>query len=230
MMNWWKTSFLIPVYIDGCFVIAAAWQAAEGMEELKRLKREFNTEHLRVRTMKVFMDGTLKIHTAARVTPYEDTGTTGFTAFNKEELTELIKSLNEEDMDLHLHTVGEAASRVVLDAVEQAKKDLGDDYRVKVTCAHLWVQDDADMDRFVKLGVFANYSPWWHSGNVGGNPIELWISVIGPERASKMYRCKTLWDSGALVTWSSDEIFYGDFLTWSPYLAMEVGMTRWLNE
>ncbi|MBR3244501.1 MAG: hypothetical protein IKF90_17730 [Parasporobacterium sp.] len=65
---------------------------------------------------------------------------------------------------------------------------------------------------------------------MGGNPIELWISVIGPERASKMYRCKTLWDSGALVTWSSDEIFYGDFLTWSPYLAMEVGMTRWLNE
>ena len=34
-----------------------------------------------------------------------------------------------------------------------------------------------------------------------------------------MYRCKTVWDTGALVTWSSDEIFYGDFKTWSPYLA-----------
>jgi predicted amidohydrolase YtcJ len=45
-----------------------------------------------------------------------------------------------------------------------------------------------------------------------------------------MYRCKTLWDSGALVTWSSDEVFYGDFKNWSPYLAMEVGMTRWINE
>ena len=45
-----------------------------------------------------------------------------------------------------------------------------------------------------------------------------------------MYRCKTLWDSGALVTWSSDEIYYSDFINWSPYLAMEVGMTRWINE
>lgn len=32
--------------------------------------------------------------------------------------------------------------------------------------------------------------------------------------------------SGALVTWSSDEVFYGDFRNWSPYLAMEIGMTR----
>lgn len=45
-----------------------------------------------------------------------------------------------------------------------------------------------------------------------------------------MYRCKTLWDSGALVTWSSDNVAYGDFMTWSPYLGMEVGMTRNLTE
>lgn len=35
--------------------------------------------------------------------------------------------------------------------------------------------------------------------------------------------------SGALVTWSSDEVFYGDFRNWSPYLAMEIGMTRWIK-
>ncbi len=45
-----------------------------------------------------------------------------------------------------------------------------------------------------------------------------------------MFRCKTIWNTGALVTWSSDEVFYGDFKNWSPYLAMEVGMTRWINE
>ena len=64
----------LPVYVDGCYVIAAAWQVKEGMEELRRFRREFNTEHLKVHTMKVFMDGTLKIHTAAMVRPYADTG------------------------------------------------------------------------------------------------------------------------------------------------------------
>ena len=88
----------------------------------------------------------------------------------------------------------------------------------------------ADLDRFAKLGVTANFTPWWHSGNVGGNPIEYWPTFIGEKRAHSMFRCKTMWDSGALVTWSSDEVFYGDFWNWSPYLAMEIGMTRWINE
>ena len=46
-----------------------------------------------------------------------------------------------------------------------------------------------------------------------------------------MYRSKTVWDSGAVVTWSSDDVaYYEDFGTWNPYLGMEVGMTRWDNE
>ena len=45
-----------------------------------------------------------------------------------------------------------------------------------------------------------------------------------------MYRCRTVWDTGALVSWSSDDISYGDFKTWSPYLGMEVGMTRMTSE
>jgi len=199
------------------------------MKELKRFRREFNTEHLKVHTMKVFIDGTLNIHTAAMVTPYADTHMTGSTAFTKEELAELLKLLNEEELDLHLHTVGDAASRVVLDGVELARKELGDDYRVKVTCSHLEVQDDADLLRFAELGVFANYTPWWHAGGTG-DPVEPLIPLLGEERATHMFRCKTLWDSGALVTWSSDNIIYEDFSCWNPYLGMEVGMTRQITE
>ena len=210
----------LPVYIDGCYVIASVREMEEGLKELKRFNSEYNTEHLKVHTMKVFMDGTRKIHTAAMVTPYSDTGTTGSTAFSKEELAELLKALNETGMDLHLHTVGERASQVVLDGVELARKELGDDYHVRVTCAHLELQDDADLPRFAELGVIANYTPWWHSGDKATD-----IPLHG-DKADKMFRCKTLWDSGALVTWSCDNIVFGDFMNWSPYLGMEIGMTR----
>ena len=202
----------------------------EVVEAVKRFRQKFDSEHLNVHTFKVFMDGTLRIETAAQVTPYIDTNKRGATTFSKEEVAEVMKLLNEAGLDFHAHTVGEQSSRTVLDGVELAKKELGDKFRVRATCAHLEIQDDADMDRFAKLGVTANYSPWWHAGCTGGNPFEVWSSLLGKERANKMYRSKTMWKTGANVTWSSDNIIYGDFATWNPYLGMEIGMTRYIND
>ena len=211
----------LPVYIDGCYMLTNPHKTQQALKELKRFNREYNTEHLKVHTLKILMDGTQKIHTAAQVTPYADTHETGYTTFDARGIADVIKQLNEMGMDLHVHTVGERASRLVLDGVELARKELGDSFRVRVTCAHLEIQDDADLDRFAKLGVIANFTPWWHAGDPS-----LLAPLLGMERASKMFRCKTLWDSGALVTWSSDNVAYIDFVTWSPYLGMEVGMTR----
>ena len=211
----------LPIYIDGSLVVNAERDAKEGLEEVKRFHREYDTEHLKVHTMKVFMDGTQKIHTAAMVTPYADIGTTGVTAFSAEGMCELLKDLNAAGLDLHLHSVGERASRTVLDGVEMARKELGDGYHVRVTCAHLEIQDDADLSRFAKLGVNANYTPHWHAGDIKESS-----GWLGAERAAKQFRCKTVWDTGALVAWSSDNITFEDFTTWNPYLGMEIGMTR----
>lgn len=220
----------LPVYIDGSIALTNPRRMKEVVEEVKRFRQKFDSKHLNVHTFKVFMDGTLRIETAAQVTPYIDTHKRGATTFTKEEVAEVMKLLNDAGLDFHAHNVGEQSSRTVLDGVELARKELGDKFRVRVTCAHLEIQDDADIDRFAKLGVTANYTPWWHAGCTGGNPFEIWRSLLGEERANKMYRSKTMWNTGANVTWSSDNIIYGDFSTWSPYLGMEVGMTRNINE
>ena len=215
----------LPVYVDGSLVVNAERDAKEGLEEVKRFHREYDTEHLKVHTMKIFMDGTQKIHTAAMVTPYVDVNTLGTTAFSAEGICELLKNLNEAHLDLHLHTVGERASRTVMDGYEMAKKEMGDSLKVRVTCAHLEIEDDADLDRFAKLGVIANFTPHWHAGDPSYS-----ASWLGEERSRKQFRCKTVWDTGALVAWSSDNIVFADFTTWNPYLGMEVGMTRLITE
>ena len=112
--------------------------------------------------------------------------------------------------------------------MELAQKELGDDFHVRVTCAHLEIQADEDLERFAKLGVFANYTPWWHAGNIEGTPLSTWQTMLGEKRANSMYRSKTMWDTGAVVTFSSDEVFFG--YNWSPYFGMEVGMTRNITE
>jgi hypothetical protein len=63
---------------------------------------------------------------------------------------------------------------------------------------------------------------------MGGEPVHAWRELLGEKRALSMYRCKSLWDSKATVTFSSDEVFFGD--NWSPYLGMEVGMTRHITD
>ena len=215
----------LPVYIEGCYILTNPYKLKEVMENLKRYNLEYTTEHLKVHTFKLIMDGTLGNRTAALVSPYEGTNEMGTTTFDAQQIADILKELNAEGFDIHVHTVGDRASRIILDGVELAKKELGDSFRVRVTCAHLEIQDDADLPRFAKLGVIANYTPSWHAEDMA-----TMTGLLGTERAARKYRCKTLWDTGALVTWSSDNCEYGDFVRWSPYLGMEVGMTRTITE
>ena len=208
----------LPVYIDGSIALTNPKKMKEVVENVKRFRQKFDSEHLNVHTFKVFMDGTLRIETACQVTPYIDTNKKGSTTFSKEEVAEVMKLLNEAGLDFHAHTVGEGSSRTVLDGVELARKELGDNFHVNVTCAHLEVQDDADIERFAKLGVTANYSPWWHAGCTGGNPYEIWSSLdiflLAPLPMESI----------------PENITYGEFTTWNPFLGMEVGMTRYIGE
>jgi hypothetical protein len=88
----------LPVYVDGCYILTNPRKVKEALEETKRFNREFTTEHLKVHTLKILMDGTLKIETAAMITPYVDTGLSGATPFNAQELAEILKELNKEDL------------------------------------------------------------------------------------------------------------------------------------
>ena len=218
----------LPISIEGSYSIYDPALLPGAVEELKRYHREFDTEHVKVRTMKIMMDGTLGIRTACLVNPYTDTGTKGATVISTEQLTGLLLDLNKNGFDLHVHTVGEGAVRTVLDATEKARKILGDDFRVNVTCAHIEIMCDEDLGRFAELKVYANFSPFWHGGNCISGGFEKAVSFLGEERARKMYRSKTLWDTGATVTWSSDSVMFNDFTldTWNPFVGIQMGMMR----
>lgn len=57
-----------------------------------------------------------------------------------------MKELNEEDLDIHLRTIGDAASGTVSDAAEIVRNESGERFHIKVTCAHLEVQADEDLN------------------------------------------------------------------------------------
>ena len=215
----------LPVMVDASYMVYDPAQVPNAIEELVRQHNKFKTEHVQLNTLKILLDGTLNIRTACMVEPYEDTHTRGGRLFNEYQIADFIKELNKLGFNLHVHCVAEGSVRTVLDAVELARKELGDAYRVKVTIAHIEIMTDEDIPRFKELGVFPNFTPWWHSGCCVSGGYKQAKKFLG-ERADKMYRSKSVWNTGAKVTWSSDSTSFGDFSTWDPMLGFEIGITR----
>ena len=217
----------LPIYVDASYMVYdPIGQGPGAIAELVRQHNKFNTEHVKVNTLKLLFDGTQNIRTACMYEPYIDTHTSGGRIFDENQVAAFLKELNRLGFNLHTHCVGDGAVKTVLDGVELAKNELGDDFKVKVTIAHNEIMRDEDIPRFKELGVTANFTPWWHSGASISGGFKVAKEFLGEERAKKMYRCKSLWDTGAMVTWSSDTIQFGEFLDWNPMLGFEVGMTR----
>ena len=94
-----------------------------------------------------------------------------------------------------------------------------------MTCAHDEVLRPEDVDRFRELGIVANFTPSWNGGNCGSEP-ENMQKLLGPERGLRTLQSRTVFDTGAVVSFSSDEVELHNLDRWSPFWGMEVGMTR----
>jgi len=215
----------LPLRYFGTYQIFTPERAKTAISEVRRYRSEYGGQLLQFNSVKLFMDGISANQSAAYLEPYVgNTDYVGATMLSVEELRDLLLELNEEKLDLLVHTIGDLAVRTVLDAVEAAQAIAKDDFYPRVTMAHLVLIDPVDLPRIKKLGVIANFTPWWF----GVSPNDVVEALLGEERYSKMYPVKTVFDSGARVTFSSDEWWGGDMLATyiSPYLGMQVGHTR----
>ena len=214
----------LPIRYEATYIINTPEKADIAVKEFKRYKSLYETDNIKFKTIKIMFDGTHRAHTAKLVEPYHDTGGTGGTMVSEERLYRLMSELNREGIDLHAHTVGEGASKMVLDCAERIIREQGE-LKIHVTLAHLETQRDEDIPRFRELGITANFTPHWHGGNDYGTA-EQNAELLGTWRAEHLFRAKSMMDSGANVTFSSDEVTLQLLDRWNPFLGIETGHTR----
>ncbi len=213
----------LPVNYHGAYTLFLPAEADTAVESLKQLAKEFNSEKVKIDTLKIFYDGVLETRTAALSEDYLDTpGNSGDVLLSREQVHQIILQLDTEGFNLHMHAVGDRATSTLLNAVEDAHYSLGRPPHITITICHLEVVNNLDFARFKKLGVIANFTPHWHTG-----PVDDLQRAIG-ERALNMQRAQTLISDGAIVTFSSD---ITDAYEWkteraNPYLGMQVGHNR----
>lgn len=175
-------------------------------------------------TIKFFADGVLESGTGALLEPYCDCPhSKGMPNWDPAELNLAVAAVDALGFSPHIHAIGDAAVRMALDAIEHANSVNGARDR-RATIAHTQLVDDADIDRFVQLGVIANFEPYWAKYDAWQT--ELTAPRLGPDRTDRQYMIRTILDTGAPISFGSD----WPVTTFAPLAGIQVAVTRQMTE
>ena len=154
------------------------------------------------RTVKIFADGVIEAGTGALLEPYTDAPhSCGIANWERDELVEAACAFDADRFQLHIHAIGDAGVRLALDAVEEVTRRNGVRDRRPVI-AHTQLIHPDDLERFVALGVVANFEPLWAQQSLVMT--DLTEPRLGPERSARQYQIATLLQLGATVSFGSD--------------------------
>ncbi|WP_348787073.1 amidohydrolase [Leifsonia sp. NPDC080035] len=177
---------------------------AELGDALIQHREELTGEHHRPDFIKIFLDGTPPAHSGAFLEPYlpaEGYGPHfhGETTMPADELLGWLRRTAAQGISAKIHCSGDAAVRMVLDAVQAVRADGHTEPLYQV--AHGQFIAEEDLPRFAQLGVAADISPFlWFPGVIADA-----LSTVRPaEEVAGLQPNRSLIDSGALVAGGSD--------------------------
>lgn len=189
------------------------------------ISERFSSEHVHTRFAKIFLDGVpTGSRSAVMLQPYLlnaefSEPTTGMLMVTPEVLAEDIAALDSNGFTVKIHTAGDGAVRIALDAIEQVRKRNGPS-GLRHELAHAGYIDPADVPRFVELNVTADLSPYlWFPRPI----IDAIVGAVG-DRAYHYWPIKDLLALGANVGIGSD--WPSAAASMNPWPALEGMITR----
>jgi len=139
--------------------------------------------------------------------------------FDPERLKQLVSKLDGAGFQVHIHALGDRAVRTALDAHEATEKINGR-HDARHHIAHLQVVNADDYPRFQKLGVIANFQPFWCQRDE--YVVKLTEPKLGPERSKRLYPIRSIAKTGAVIAAGSD----WPVSSMNPLDAIQVAVTR----
>jgi hypothetical protein len=166
----------------------------------RELRDRYKTPKFRFGAVKGFVDGVIEAKTAAVFEPYPGGGT-GLPNWTPEELNRTVALYDKQGFQVFLHAIGDRGIHMAVDAYEYAAKANGPrDRRDRVE--HIEAPRFEDVTRFKPLGIIASTQPLFMYPNK--NHLEVYVPMLGPDRAKRAMAFKTIDDSGAVQAFGSD--------------------------
>jgi predicted amidohydrolase YtcJ len=192
--------------------------------ELVERGRAATRGNVRATIVKIMADGVVENCSCALLEPYADPGAyppghRGLSYVGDDVLRSAVTALDAEGFQVHMHAIGDRATRDALDAVEAARVANGPSHN-RHHVAHLQFVHPDDVPRFGALGVIANMQSLWAC--MDPQMSELTLPRVGAERMGWQYPFGDLARTGATLAGGSD----WPVSTPNPLLEMEVAVTR----
>jgi len=196
-------------------------KSVEQIQSLIDERKKNSGELFQTNSAKLFVDGVVEGSTAYLKEPYNhQPDSYGELLWNIDSLNKMCSALDKEKFQIHVHSIGDAATSVTLYTFAFAEFQNGKrDSRNSIT--HLQLVDSSDIKRFKELGVIAVPQPYWFSKDDYYYNIQ--VPYLGQKRADEEYPMKSFFDKGVVVASSSD---YPVTIPCNPLEAIQYGITR----
>lgn len=192
----------LTLRVAGACLVTAADTVESMLARLRAMRAAHGGRDFHLNAAKFFLDGGLENRTAALLAPYADAqGGNAPLMFTQAQIDAMFTALDAERFQIHVHCIGDAATRAALDGFQAARAANGD-WPSLHQIAHCQMVDPADFARFAALGVMANLQPLWACYD----PIipDDTMAMIGEARAPHTYAFRSLIDAGAPYCINSD--------------------------
>ncbi|MBP3232593.1 MAG: amidohydrolase family protein [Anaerovibrio sp.] len=162
-----------------------------------------NSKHYKLIGAKVFCDGVVEAHTAWLLDDYLDKpGYRGVSRFDDhKKMVRLIKAAEKHNMNVHVHSIGDASTKAWIDAFAEAEEATGN-FDMRNALAHLHIVRKEDVKRIADYNIMAVAGMMW----VGKEPgiFEQEVAYVGQEKAERAYPIKSIIDYGGVLGSHSD--------------------------
>ncbi len=173
------------------------------MDRIVEDAKKYNSKHFKIIGAKVFCDGTIEQHTAWMLEDYlDEPGYRGVSRFDDhDKMVRLVKAASERKMNVHVHAIGDAASKAWTDAFAEAEEATGD-FDMRNAIAHLQAVRPEVIRRIGEYNIVAVCALMWVEKTY--NDYDVVVKYLGEELADRNYPVKSFMDSGAVVVSHSD--------------------------
>lgn len=191
----------LPLRIKGHWFIHRRATVEENLKQVAHaaeLARQINSPTLKITGIKLMIDGVIDSCTASMKEPYAN-GTNADPVWDRETLTPVVAAADAAGLQVAIHAIGDEASNIALDALEEAYRLNGPRER-RHRIEHLETVTEANVTRLARLGLVASMQP------VHADPAvqENWRAVLNDHRIERGFPWTEFTAAGATLALSTD--------------------------